>query len=316
MIAGKKRSRRQPKGESDDLGHIGWRVDAEIARHEHREQDRHAREQQLFPVADLGHVAALEQVVGDRRGNHQQQPRRGRQCRRQPARGHERHHPVGQSGDFRVRQHHDVAVDVKLVGFHIAGVLDATVAIAVVEADQAGGFPLAEPFGHRAVFDIVHGVDQVGAGEGGDGRRGGVENRDEDQRVAGGFARLAHPRHGEEADDDVGQAGGADHQRRGDEKHVLHAALAFGVGGKAELFAEPVEAVEQIAAAEGIGQLRAEAKLGNRVARHQDGDEDRRHHEGENQHAILGDLGVGDALHAAEHGVEEDDGHADHHAIG
>ena len=114
----------------------------------------------------------------------------------------------------------------------------------------------------------------------------------------------------------MGQAGGADHQRRGDEEHVLHAALALGVGGKAKLFAEPVEPVEQIAAAEGLGQLRAEAKLGDRVARHQNRDEDRRHHEGENQHAVLGDLGVGDAFHAAEHRVEEDDGHADHHAIG
>jgi hypothetical protein len=40
-------------------------------------------------------------------------------------------------------------------------------------------------------------------------------------------------------------------------------------------------------------------------------DEDRRHGVGQDQHDVLRHLGVGDALHAAEHGVQEHDAHAD-----
>ena len=40
------------------------------------------------------------------------------------------------------------------------------------------------------------------------------------------------------------------------------------------------------------------------------GDEDRRDRVGEDQDHVLGDLGVGDALHAAEHRIDEDDPHA------
>ena len=44
-----------------------------------------------------------------------------------------------------------------------------------------------------------------------------------------------------------------------------------------------------------------------------DGQENRRYHVRENQNAILRDLRVRDALHAAEYGVHEDDRHPDVH---
>ena len=40
----------------------------------------------------------------------------------------------------------------------------------------------------------------------------------EEERVAGGDARVAHPRNGKEADDHMGKAGGPDHQRECDEE--------------------------------------------------------------------------------------------------
>ena len=39
-----------------------------------------------------------------------------------------------------------------------------------------------------------------------------------------------------------------------------------------------------------------------------------RNHVGDDQHAVLGHLGVGDPLHAAEGGVEKDQRHADDNA--
>jgi len=62
------------------------------------------------------------------------------------------------------------------------------------------------------------------------------------------------------------------------------------------------------------GELTAEADLGDGVIRELDGDEDGRDHEGEDEDAVLSDLCVGDALHAAEYGVEEDEAHADEDA--
>jgi len=54
--------------------------------------------------------------------------------------------------------------------------------------------------------------------------------------------------------------------------------------------------------------------LWHRIAGDQKADEKGRHHIGEDQHAILRDLGIGDALHPAQHGIDEDNAHADDHA--
>src|SRR5690606_13892151 len=52
-------------------------------------------------------------------------------------------------------------------------------------------------------------------------------------------------------------------------------------------------------------------ELRNGVARDQDGNIDSRDHIGKDHHAVLRHLRISNALHPAQHGVEEHDGHAD-----
>ena len=121
----------------------------------------------------------------------------------------------------------------------------------------------------------MNGLDEVGAGEGRDRRRGGVENGDADQRVTGRGACVANSRHGEEADDDVRQTGGTDHQREGNEEQVDSRTHTGGVLTEAKVFLQAVENVEQVLAlhrsvAENLGAVgidrRAVAELREDVA--------------------------------------------------
>ena len=107
----------------------------------------------------------------------------------------------------------------------------------------------------------------------------------------------------------MGQPGGADHEGERDEEHVDAALRAARVGREPEVRHDPVEGHEQPGPA--FGHRAAEGDLRDGYARHLEGDEHRRDRVGEDQHAVLGDLRVRDALHAAEHRVEEDDAHAD-----
>ena len=109
----------------------------------------------------------------------------------------------------------------------------------------------------------------------------------------------------------MGQARRTDHQRCRDAEHIERAFAAAGVGRKAQLPVESVEPIQQ----KGVGarQRAAEAQLGHGVAGELQGDEDGGHHKGKDQHAVLRHLGVGDALHAAQHRVEKHNRHADHH---
>ena len=54
--------------------------------------------------------------------------------------------------------------------------------------------------------------------------------------------------------------------------------------------------------------------MGNRVARQLQRNEHGRHGVGKNQHAVLCDLGVCDAFHPAQDGVDKDDAHTDKYA--
>src|SRR5690606_21939561 len=110
----------------------------------------------------------------------------------------------------------------------------------------------------------------------------------------------------------VRQTRSTDHQRHGDEKHVGHRLAAIGVGGKAQLGTQPVETFDN--ALPGTANLAAKAQLRNRVAGDHHRHIDSRHHVGKDHHAVLCHLGIGDALHATEYGVEEHDRHADHPA--
>jgi hypothetical protein len=160
--------------------------------------------------------------------------------------------------------------------------------------------------GHRGVHRAV----QVELGHRRHGRCRGVEDGDEDQRPAGRRTCRLHRRHGEESHDDVRQAGGADHQAQRVDEHVQRAARRRGgVLAEAEVGDDLVELGEQRDV--GACHVGAEAELRDRHAGELQRDEDRRHRVGQDQHDVLRHLRVGDALHAAEHRVGEDDGHAD-----
>ena len=310
------RGRRQPEGEGHHLrDESGW-IDPQVAGDADRRRRRHARGEQLLFLRDLPEDHLLHQVVGDRRGDHQQQPGRRGQRRGEAAGRDECDHPGRQVGDLGVGQHHDVVVDLLHLVARVLGIEHAPILVLVFPDDEPGLLPVLDParrlrVEHALAVRTVDGLDHVGAGEGGDGRGRGVEQGDEEQRPQGRLARVLDLGHGEEAHDHVRQAGGADHQRRGDAEHVECSLDARGIGVEAQLDVQAVELVQQVGA---VAQGRAETHLRDDVAGHQQGDEDRRHQVGEDQHAVLGHLGIGDALHAAEHGVEEHDRHADDHA--
>ena len=285
-----------------------------------------------------------------------QQAGGGRQRRSQTTGSHQRDHPVGQQRDFRVRHHDDVGVHRQLVALPASGfglgrhvgvlglvvvVLDATVAVLVLELQQTGLLPALHPLRTLLVLQAVLGRVEVGVrlhllgihdqvagssgletdalvhrgvqvqpGHRGNGRRGGVQQGDEDQRPTRRATRVLHRRDGEESHDDVRQARGTDHQRQRVHEHVEHAARhRSGVLVEAEVLDHQVELVEQRGA--GARDVRAQAELRQRVAGELQRDEDRRHQVGGDQHDVLRHLGVGDALHATEHCVHEHDRHAD-----
>jgi hypothetical protein len=85
------------------------------------------------------------------------------------------------------------------LGVLVVVVLDAAVVVLVLELQQAGGLPLLEPLRAIRVQQVallgtdragLDGVHQVQTRHGADGRGGGVEQRDEDQRPAGGVAGV------------------------------------------------------------------------------------------------------------------------------
>ena len=308
---------------------IRW-VEAEVTGQGDGAGHGDTRSQQFRLLPDVRHEHALEQVMRDRRGDGQQQTRRGRQRRCQTTGDNDGDDPVRQTGNFRVRENHDVAVDLdhlvalpaelRTVETLVVVVLDAAVAVLVLVLQQAGLLPVPEPLRGIGVgqvarrgtdFTGLDGVGQVQASHGTNRRGGGVEDRDEDQRPASGSASVLDLRHGEEADDDVRQTGGTDHQGERVGDHVGRAQPEFiGIAAEAQFRQHLVETIEQ----EGPAAVRhgaAETQLRKRVAGQLQRDEDRRDGVGGDQHAVLGDLGVGNTLHATEHGVDEHDAHTD-----
>ena len=101
-----------------------------------------------------------------------------------------------------------------------ATILNPPVPVLVKPGNEAGRFPLGKPPGGLFIAHVVNVVDDVDPGEGGHRRRGGIQQRDEDQGISSGDACVPHFRHREEPDDHMGQTRRAGHQRRGDKEHV------------------------------------------------------------------------------------------------
>ena len=285
-------------------------MDAEITGHRYGGHGRQPGGEQFAALADVRVDRFLDEVVGNRSGNDHEQPGGRGQRSRQTARGDKRHQPIRQSGNLRIGQDHDVAVHRELIALRICDILDAAISIPVLKGDQPRGLPLAEPLGHAFIGLAGYRLDEVGAGEGRHGGGRGIQHHDEQQRESCRLAGIPHPLDGEEADDDVGQTRRADHQGQRDGENIHHRFGPPGVFCEAQFRAQSIQLVQEIGPRT-IGQGATESQLGNGVSRHLDGNEDRRYHERTDEHTVLGDLRVGDALHPAENGVEQDDRHAD-----
>ena len=111
----------------------------------------------------------------------------------------------------------------------------------------------------------------------------------------------------------MGQARGTDHQGHGIGEHVQGAeAHVRRILLEAQVHHDAVDQVQQVDL--GTGHLTAQSQLRQRVAGQLQADKNCRDGVGQNQHAVLGDLGIGNALHATEYRVEEHDHHADEQA--
>ncbi|MDT4837219.1 hypothetical protein FQZ97_709430 [compost metagenome] len=222
----------------------------------------------------------------------------------------------------------DAAVGVLVFPLQQAGFFPALHPVGTLFVDQAvfGGVQVAIGFHHVRVHDDaavgtlgqthsgVHGAMQVQLGHGAHGRSRGVQQSNEDQRPASRCAGVGHLRHGEEANDHVRQTGRTDHQRHRVEEHVQHRTGAgAGVLAKAQIGHHLVQLGQQRHI--GTRHVGTQAQLRQEVAGQVQGDEEGGDQVGADQHDVLGHLGVGDALHATEHGVGEHDGHTDVDAL-
>src|SRR5690606_28625069 len=111
----------------------------------------------------LDHI--LDQVVGYRRGNGEQQTGSGRQCSRNTTGSNQTDYPARQTGNFRVSQYHDVVVNGQLVtvpttlGSGVGKVsvfvvvhLDTAIAVFVFKFHQTSFFPGLDPLKTFSVF--------------------------------------------------------------------------------------------------------------------------------------------------------------------
>ena len=109
---------------------------------------------------------------------------------------------------------------------------------------------------------------------------------------------------------------GATHENSSDTEHVECRHLARCVFLETDGGVDVVELLEE---GHGIGVTRGivanQAELRNDIARQRQGNEDGGNGVGEGHHAILRNLRVGNALHAANSGVEEDDGRTNEYAF-
>ena len=201
-------------------------------------------------------------------------------------------------------------------------VLDHAVAVLVSERQQAGLLPVPDPGQFRVAVDFGNrqrrlreglAVNRTRPEGGGDvqtrhrpDRRGDrVKQCDEHQRPASRRTGVRNLGHSEEADDDVRQTRRTDHQRHGDQEHVEHVRGVGSVGGKAKVSHHLVKLVQEVGLATRRGIAADQAKLWHDVAGQAKRDEQRRDRVGDDQHDVLRHLGIGDALHAAEHGIGE-----------
>ncbi len=255
-------------------------------------------------------------VVAERVGECEQQPVRGGERRGEPAGRHQPRDHIRQSRDLRGGEHDHVRMDAELVE------LEDAVVVEVVHADPGDAvgrhqLPALQPARQFRDRLADHVLIDLQLGEGRIGRRGEVQQEDEEQRPRHRVPRLAHARRGEVAHQDVRQRGGAHHQAEDQREEVDRAVQVEllvwsgeGLGVRQHhLAGRPHGLLERLDALERhtIHQLR-DRHAGD-LHRHQD----HRDQVGDDQHDVLRDLRPGDRAHAAHHRADQDAGEPDEH---
>ena len=106
------------------------------------------------------------------------------------------------------------------------------------------------------------------------------------------------------------QSGRSNHERCSERQHIKRATTKrCGVLLETKINQDEVELIEEIHIA--TGQCGAQAELWYRVPRKLETDEDGGNRISRNQHDILGDLRIRNALHTPQNGVEKNDQHSD-----
>jgi hypothetical protein len=221
-MTGKKLAAASPKAKATTSATKPGRVDAEVAGDEHGEEDGDPPDPQPLPVGGVGPEDVPVDVVGDRAGDDDQQPEAVESAAASPPAATSAM-MTARAGDLRQRQHDDVAVDArrKPVGAEQLRRLHEAVAVGVLQRDQpvciqfcTQGTAAAPPHGwsgERAEHEVL--------GEDRDRRRGGVQQRDEEQRPPRAPARRRTLRTCRSARSRAA-ARRAHHQRDGDEQDV------------------------------------------------------------------------------------------------
>ena len=183
----------------------------------------------------------------------------------------------------------------------------------ILPAYQTSCLPVGKPLRSLFIGCVVHRIDQVEASKGGDCWCRGVENGDKSQCIASRFSRIRDFGHSEKPNQYMGQAGSPKHQSCSNGKYIHGRFAALSIGAKTQVSEHGVKFL-QYREPRAIGHLRAKAQLGYRVACNHYGDKNSGHHIGKNQYAVLGDLGIGNTLHAAENGIHKHHGHTNNYA--
>ena len=214
-IAGNRLAAARPNAKATTWANPARRIDAEIARDDDRCGRRNTRGKQLPLLRNIGSEGLLQEVVTYRRGYDEQESRRRRQRRRKSTRRDEGYDPARQVRDLRIGEHHDIAVDIYLVGAFVVqrvrhppfarqprciaigrrtdervalAVLHDAVLVLVGKGDEVVALPVLEPIGRGIIGGFVHRIDEVEPRERADRGCRRVEQGDEYQRPPRGLA--------------------------------------------------------------------------------------------------------------------------------
>ena len=252
----------------------------------------------------------MRQRVGD---GQQKTVRRGH-GRSHAAGRHQTRDHGGEAGNFRRRQHDDVAAHEELVD------LKDAVTVTVGDRQEADSAPFLDPVERLDVREGLAddagrqiGVQHLQFGEGRQCRRREIQQEDKQQRPCHGLTRGLHRRRGEVTHQDMRQRRRAGHhaEGQGDELPGRHAGPRIDVGHRQGLKGpkgfgrrKSANLVQGLELHNTLDRV-AGGELWNQAETLLVGHPDHRQQIGDDQHDILRHLGPGDRPHAAEHRTKQ-----------